>query len=206
MFSQSCMSNASIEDVGRASTGPKMLQAYCFRDRALTGEFLERARAAGFSALCLTFDVPVPGMRERDLLHGLTVPPRIGLDSLAEFATHPGWSLRYLRGPKLTLGNVAHRISAMSNDLSSVIEFVGQQFDPAATWADLVIGPRGRSALESMVARIRHRARVYDDWGFAAASSRGRGVSALFAGPSGTGKTMAFILPTLLVLLSLRTL
>src|SRR5262249_35465191 len=46
-------------------------------------------------------------------------------------------------------------------------------------------------ALHRIAAHVRHRAKVYEDWGFAARSSRGPGISALFAGPSGTGKTMA---------------
>ena len=77
LFTQSCMSNVTIEDVGRATQGAKMLQAYTLRDRELTREFIDRAREAGFAALCLTLDVPVPGMRERDLRYGLTVPPKL---------------------------------------------------------------------------------------------------------------------------------
>jgi SpoVK/Ycf46/Vps4 family AAA+-type ATPase len=48
-----------------------------------------------------------------------------------------------------------------------------------------------RQILAQVAVHVRRRARVYDDWGFAARSSRGLGVSALFSGPSGTGKTMA---------------
>jgi len=135
VFTQSCMSNVTIEDVG-AVPGAKMLQAYTFRDRGLTREFIARGREAGFVALCLTFDVPVPGMRERDLLYGLTVPPRLSIGSLLDFALHPRWSLRYLSGPPLRIANVAHRIAEGTSDLSSIIQFVTNQYDPSATWDD----------------------------------------------------------------------
>ncbi len=136
LFTQSCMSNVTIEEVGAATRGPKMLQAYTFRDRGLTREFIARSKEAGFSALCLTLDVPVSGMRERDLLHGLTVPPKFTVGSLLEFAVHPRWSIDYLRGPPLRIANVVHRIGEGTRDLSSVIQFVNNQFDPSATWDD----------------------------------------------------------------------
>jgi len=136
LFSQSCMSNVTIEDVGAATQGPKMLQVYTLRDRELTREFIDRAREAGFAALCLTFDVPVPGMRERDLLYGLSVPPKLSFGSLLDFALHPQWSLRYLSGPPISFANVAHRIAEGTTDFSSIIQFVTNQYDPSATWDD----------------------------------------------------------------------
>ncbi len=61
--------------------------------------------------------------------------------------------------------------------------------DPA--WDDLVLPPEQARMLREIVACVRQRATVYERWGFAAKSPRGLGVSALFAGPSGTGKTLA---------------
>lgn len=60
-----------------------------------------------------------------------------------------------------------------------------------ATWDDLIVSERQGEALKAIVAHVRHRALVHGDWGFAGKSSRGLGISALFAGPSGTGKTTA---------------
>jgi hypothetical protein len=65
------------------------------------------------------------------------------------------------------------------------------RIEPRAAWDDLVLPQTQKSLLRQLVAHVRHRLRVYDDWGFAAKSARGLGVSALFAGESGTGKTMA---------------
>ena len=63
--------------------------------------------------------------------------------------------------------------------------------EPAAGWDDLVLPPPQLQTLRQIAGHVRHRATVHDTWGFAARSARGLGISALFAGPSGTGKTMA---------------
>ncbi|MGH3933448.1 MAG: ATP-binding protein [Pseudonocardiaceae bacterium] len=63
--------------------------------------------------------------------------------------------------------------------------------DPRAGWEDLVLPADQLEQLHALVAAVRHRARVLDDWGFAQRGARGLGTAALFAGPSGTGKTMA---------------
>jgi hypothetical protein len=64
-------------------------------------------------------------------------------------------------------------------------------FQPGASWADLVLPAAVQEDLLAIVRHVRHAATVFDKWGFAAASTRGRGLLALFAGPSGTGKTLA---------------
>ncbi|WP_244189703.1 ATP-binding protein [Streptomyces incarnatus] len=68
--------------------------------------------------------------------------------------------------------------------------------EPAYDWDDIVLPPATEAALRRVESHVRHAAQVFDDWGFAArvggrGSWRGRGVAALFCGPSGTGKTMA---------------
>jgi hypothetical protein len=68
---------------------------------------------------------------------------------------------------------------------------LAQRLVPAATWDDLVLPDEPRQALREMAAHVRQRSRVYDTWGFAAKGARGLGISALFSGASGTGKTMA---------------
>jgi hypothetical protein len=68
---------------------------------------------------------------------------------------------------------------------------LAQRIETAASWDELVLPSDQLAALHEIAAHVCHRARVYDAWGFGARSSRGLGVSALFAGPSGTGKTLA---------------
>jgi hypothetical protein len=63
--------------------------------------------------------------------------------------------------------------------------------EPRATWDDLVLPEPPLQQLRALVAAVRHRATVLDDWGFSERSARGLGTAALFAGGSGTGKTLA---------------
>ncbi|MDP9180703.1 MAG: alpha-hydroxy-acid oxidizing protein [Chloroflexota bacterium] len=70
----STMSSISIEDVGAAADGPKWFQLYCYSEKGVTERLVKRAENAGFSALCLTVDVPRLGRRERDLRHVLQFP------------------------------------------------------------------------------------------------------------------------------------
>ena len=71
------------------------------------------------------------------------------------------------------------------------LDGLAQRIEPSATWHDLVLPAAQRELLDEIALHLAHRTRVYDTWGFAARSPRGLGISALFAGPSGTGKTMA---------------
>lgn len=136
-YSLSTMSSVSLEDVAAAATGPTLFQLYVHRDRGLTRELMDRAKAAGFSAACVTIDTAVLGNRERDLVYGLTVPPKLTLKSLLGFASRPRWALNHLIHDRVTLPNVSHRVSTLSEEASSVIAYVNNQFDPSVTWDDV---------------------------------------------------------------------
>jgi vesicle-fusing ATPase len=71
------------------------------------------------------------------------------------------------------------------------LEGLADRIDPAATWEDIVLPAGHTELLREIVRHVRHRTQVYERWGFAGASTRGLGVTALFAGESGTGKTLA---------------
>lgn len=68
---------------------------------------------------------------------------------------------------------------------------LGRRIEPEAGWNDLVLHERQTSVLREIVAHVRQRPTVHQEWGFAATLRRGLGVTALFAGGSGTGKTLA---------------
>lgn len=71
------------------------------------------------------------------------------------------------------------------------IESLAQRLDPKATWDDIVLPTEIIALLRQVADQTRYRSAVYDDWGFRARMNRGLGLSVLFAGSSGTGKTMA---------------
>jgi hypothetical protein len=71
------------------------------------------------------------------------------------------------------------------------LDNLARRIDSLAQWDDLVLPIGQRQTLRTIVAHVRQRTRVYEQWGFAARSERGLGIGALFSGSSGTGKTMA---------------
>ena len=75
--------------------------------------------------------------------------------------------------------------------LRTRLENLAQRIEPVARFEDIVLPPAELELLHQICSQVRNRSRVYEEWGFAARSSRGLGISALFHGESGTGKTMA---------------
>ena len=71
------------------------------------------------------------------------------------------------------------------------LDSLAQRLDPKATWDDLVLPEEQTALLRQIVGQVRERHKVYDQWGFAEVMNRGFGISAMFVGESGTGKTMA---------------
>jgi L-lactate dehydrogenase (cytochrome) len=134
MYSLSTVSSVSIEDVGKETAGSKMFQIYVFRDADLNLELIERCKGAGYSAACLTVDVPALANRERDLRTGLTIPPTMGLRSVLDFARCPSWVWNFLTTPRISLANVSHRIDLGSRNMSTSAKYVHSQLDAAVTW------------------------------------------------------------------------
>ncbi len=81
--------------------------------------------------------------------------------------------------------------SAALHETRPALDTLAQAIVPKARWDDIELPVRERAQLAEIAAQVRHRSAVYDDWGFRARLNRGLGISVLFAGDSGTGKTMA---------------
>ena len=136
MYSLSSVATTSIEKIAGITDGPKMLQLYVWRDRGLLKEFIHRAKASGYTALCLTVDLPLAGQRERDLRNGFTVPPQISLSNILDTLKRPDWLWDFLTSPRMSLENVRGHTTAAEN-LFSVIDYTTSQFDPSLTWEDM---------------------------------------------------------------------
>jgi SpoVK/Ycf46/Vps4 family AAA+-type ATPase len=90
--------------------------------------------------------------------------------------------------PTVTLGDLAVAARAQSgHELASL----ARKVEPIYTWADIVLPEDSVAQLRELCARVIQGPRVLGDWGFGRKLSQGKGANALFAGPSGTGKTMA---------------
>src|SRR5436853_5389895 len=71
------------------------------------------------------------------------------------------------------------------------LDNLAQRLDPRVGWDDLVLPGEEMSQLHQLADQVRQRSKVYEEWGFAHKVKRGLGINALFAGESGTGKTLA---------------
>ena len=135
-FTLTTMSICSIEDVAAATKKPFWFQLYVMRDRAFTADLIARAKAANCSALVLTLDLQILGQRHADLKNGLTVPPRPTLSNIVDMLSKPAWCASVLLGKRKTFGNLAGHVKE-AKGLSTLMAWVGQQFDPTLNWDDV---------------------------------------------------------------------
>ena len=135
-FCLSTVSICSIEQVRDAVKTPFWFQVYVMRDRGFTRELIERAKAAGCTALMLTADLTVQGQRHREIKNGLSVPPRITLHNLLDMLSKPRWAWSMLNAPSRSFGNLRGRIEN-TDSLTTLAQWIANQFDPTLTWDDL---------------------------------------------------------------------
>ena len=134
----STISGHKLEDVKAASTGPVFYQLYLMGGRGASEAAIDRARAAGFSALVVTIDTAVAGIRERDYRNGMkelisgSVFEKIPY--IPEMLKHPGWLVSYLRDGGLPgLPNVI----IPGKGQMPLVDINAALAAAAVTWADL---------------------------------------------------------------------
>ena len=136
-FTLSTMSICAIEDVAKATDNhPFWFQLYVMRDRGFIERLIDRAKAANCSALVLTLDLQVIGQRHRDVINGLSAPPKLTLTNILNMMTKPAWCLRMLGTPRRHFGNIVGHVKGVEN-MGSLSEWTAKQFDPALSWNDV---------------------------------------------------------------------
>jgi isopentenyl diphosphate isomerase/L-lactate dehydrogenase-like FMN-dependent dehydrogenase len=98
IYGLSTVSSYGLEAVAAAADGPKWFQLYPPGERSACEAILARAHEAGYTALAITVDTAVEGLRERDKRHRLAVPMRMTPRLMLHGATRPAWALDFLRG------------------------------------------------------------------------------------------------------------
>jgi L-lactate dehydrogenase (cytochrome) len=136
MFGVSSLGTTSLEELRRAHPTPQVYQFYFHRDRGLNRAMLERAKAAGVNVLMLTVDSITGGNRERDLRTGFTIPLKLTLRGLLEFAMKPRWGIDYLTHEKFSLPQLDAHLD-FSGDAISIGRYLTEMLDPAMTWDDV---------------------------------------------------------------------
>ncbi|MBP7001031.1 alpha-hydroxy acid oxidase [Amaricoccus sp.] len=135
-FCLSTMSICSIEDVAGATRKPFWFQLYVMRDRDFVEGLIDRAKAAGCSALVLTLDLQILGQRHKDLRNGLSAPPRWTPKHVWQLATRPAWCLGMLGTERRTFRNIVGHAKSVT-DLKSLPVWTTTQFDPRLAWTDV---------------------------------------------------------------------
>ncbi len=135
-FTLSTMSICSIEDVAQNTTKPFWFQLYVMRDWDFTRNLIDRAKAAGCSALVVTVDLQILGQRHKDIKNGLSAPPKPTLANMINLAMKPRWCLGMLGTQRRTFRNIVGHAKGVA-DMSSLSSWTAEQFDPRLSWADI---------------------------------------------------------------------
>jgi L-lactate dehydrogenase (cytochrome) len=135
-YTLSTMSVCSIEDVAAKTEKPFWFQLYVMKDRTFIGRLIDRAKAAGCSALVPTLDLQIIGQRHKDIKNGLTTPPKLTLANVLDIAMKPRWCLSMLGTRRRTFGNVVGHAPGADN-MRSISLWIAEQFDPKLSWDDI---------------------------------------------------------------------
>ncbi len=135
-FVLSTMSICSIEDVAAATSKPFWFQLYVMRDKDYLGRLIDRAKAAGCSALVLTLDLQIIGQRHKDVKNGLSAPPKPTVANIINMATKVRWGLGMLGTKRRGFGNIVGHVDGVEN-VGNLAEWTNKQFDPALSWDDV---------------------------------------------------------------------
>ena len=143
-----------------------------------------------------TTEVLLPSPAEQHAAWREALPPDLTLEErerqAAELSGHFQLNLDQIRGAAATAQVRATKAWDVCRDLSLTrLDALAHRLEPKARWEDLVLGEEATALLRQIAGQVHERHRVYQQWGYAERMNRGLGISALFAGESGTGKTMA---------------
>ena len=135
-YTLTTMSICSIEEVAAATTKPFWFQLYVMRDRGFVKNLLDRAKAAGCSALVLTLDLQLLGQRHKDIKNGLTAPPKPTLKNILNLMTKWQWGLEMLGVDRTPFRNINGHAPGVT-DASSLGDWTHEQFDLTLSWNDI---------------------------------------------------------------------
>jgi L-lactate dehydrogenase (cytochrome) len=136
MFGVSSLGTVSLEELRNAYTTPQMYQFYFHKDRGLNRAMLERAKTARIDVMMLTVDSITGGNRERDLRTGFTIPVRLTLAGMLQFAVKPAWGLNYATHERFRLPQLDEHVD-MSGGAMSIGRYFTEMLDPSMRWDDV---------------------------------------------------------------------
>jgi len=136
LFGVSSLGTASLEKLRLKHSSPQLYQFYFHKDRALNSAMMDRAKASGVEVMMLTVDSITGGNRERDLRTGFSIPMRLNLKGIYQFASKPMWGINYLTHEKFRLPQLDEHVD-MSGGAMSIGRYFTEMLDPEMNWDDV---------------------------------------------------------------------
>ncbi len=136
MFGVSSLGTVSLEEMREKHENPQLYQFYFHKDRGLNKAMMQRAKDAGVEVMMLTVDSITGGNRERDLRTGFSIPFRLTLQGMIQFAIKPMWGINYVTHERFRLPQLEEHVD-MSGGASSIGGYFTEMLDPAMTWDDV---------------------------------------------------------------------
>jgi L-lactate dehydrogenase (cytochrome) len=138
MFGISSLGTVSLEEIASRYSFPQIYQFYFHKDRGLNRAMLERAKGAGVKILMLTVDSITGGNRERDLRTGFTIPFRLNLRGMIDFAIRPRWAIDYVTHEPFRLPQLEQHVK-MAAGATSIGDYFTNMLDPSMSWRDVAV-------------------------------------------------------------------
>ena len=136
MFGVSSLGTVGLEELRKRYSTPQVYQFYFHKDRGLNRAMLERAKDAGVNVMMLTVDSITGGNRERDLRTGFSIPFRLTLGGMLQFAIRPRWAIDYALHEKFSLPQLGQHVD-MRGGAVSIGRYFTEMLDPSMNWDDV---------------------------------------------------------------------
>jgi len=136
LFGVSSLGTVSLEELRRRHATPQVYQFYFHKDRGLNRAMMQRAKAAGVEVMMLTVDSITGGNRERDKRTGFSIPFRLTLAGMMQFALKPMWGLNYVTHERFRLPQLDEHVD-MGSGTMSIGRYFTEMLDPSMNWDDV---------------------------------------------------------------------
>jgi len=136
MFGVSSLGTVSMEELAKKHRTPQVYQFYFHKDRGLNRAMMQKAKESGIKVMMLTVDSITGGNRERDLRTGFSIPFRLTLGGLFQFAIKPAWGINYVTHEKFSLPQLDAHID-MKGDTLTIGRYFTEMLDPSMNWDDV---------------------------------------------------------------------
>jgi L-lactate dehydrogenase (cytochrome) len=153
MFGVSSLGTVSVEELRKAYSTPQCYQFYVHKDRGLNRAMLQRAKQAGIDVMMLTVDSITGGNRERDLRTGFSIPFRLTLTGMFQFAIKPMWGINYVTHERYRMPQLDEHVD-MGGGTLSIGRYFTEMLDPALDWkyvAEMVKEWNGQFCLKGLM-------------------------------------------------------